>query len=55
MSPHLPSAERQLWPEFCSLLKNNWGQRGDWMSLIISDWLHWCRSRLGGLNSLGQA
>lgn len=55
MSPHLPSAERQLWPEFCSLLKNNCGQRGDWMSLIISDWLHWCRSRLGGLNSLGQA
>lgn len=28
MSPHLPSAELQLWPEFCSLLKNNWGQRG---------------------------
>lgn len=28
MSSHLPSAEPQLWPEFCSLLKNNWGQRG---------------------------
>lgn len=28
MSPHLPSAELQPWPEFCSLLKNNWGQRG---------------------------
>lgn len=28
MSPHLPSAELQPWPEFCSLLKNNWGQQG---------------------------
>lgn len=55
MNPHLPSAELQPWPEFCSLLKNNWGQRGDWMSLTISRWLRWCCSRLGGLNSLGQA
>lgn len=28
MSPHLSSAELQPWSEFCSLLKNNWGQRG---------------------------
>lgn len=28
MSSHLPSAEPQRRPEFCSLLKNNWGQRG---------------------------
>lgn len=39
MSPLLPSTELQPWPEFCSLLKNNWGQRGDWMSLIVSRWL----------------
>lgn len=55
MSPLFPSAEPEPWPEFCSLLKNNWGQRGDWMSLIISCWLGWCRSRLGGPISLGQA
>lgn len=53
MSSHLPSAEPQPWPEFCSLLKNNWGQQGDWMSLTISRWFRPCCSKRGRQNSLG--
>lgn len=55
MSSHPSSAEPQPWPEFCNLLKNNWGPWRDWMSLIVGHWLCRCHSRLGRLNSLGQA